>query len=164
MSKPASITRVLVLAAVVSGPFVVATGGAEPAPAPREKPTDDEWLPKRGRPRFDRSNLPPSAFPELALPPFPKTRKDWENWTEKTREAYSEALNKLRPRFNKQAGLKIEPTDDTLRKLLKARLNKELSELYWHEPGLHVAVQGPGPDDNRHRACLLDVLSTVTEL
>lgn len=134
--------------------------GAPPAPPapPRAKsgPTDDEWVPK---PQEGKSfatgkfivapggGLLPTAFPELAL----TDEKDFDK--------RAAAFAKQCPRLTAALAVKIEPTDDTLRKLLKARLNRGVRELILHRE------RGFGnPSFSELVECLTDLQAVVMEL
>jgi hypothetical protein len=152
---------------------------SEPVPAPpREKPTDEAWLPKPGsdpkagkskpknpapnapftiEPPKDLAPDPPSAFPDLREPDFPVGDPN-------AREKRLAAFESLCSRLFGTIALKIVPTDDTLRKLLKARLHQatlEFQDLHRQQRG---AIQGPPHDPSRYRNCLSDIEATAREL
>jgi hypothetical protein len=166
--KTTSWVSVAVVCAAVAG-----AGGQNPtsAPSPREKPTDAAWLPKPGSdPKAgkvvqedlppikgwathkDLASDPPSAFPDLGIP-----IEDWGD-----RDKRDATFKKLCPRLFGATVLTIEATDDTLRKLLKARLHQgTLAFQDWHKPRL---IAGQGPSFFEARNCLAEVLDTATEL
>ncbi|MCI0701796.1 MAG: sigma-70 family RNA polymerase sigma factor [Planctomycetia bacterium] len=100
-----------------------------PAPPDKGKLTDDDWIPKPGSAKNtegykvkDGTDPPPSAFPDLAIPePDPKDPE--------RAEKYQAAFAKLCPRLHGTLAIKIEPTDDALRKLLKARLHQGVLQM-----------------------------------
>lgn len=152
------------MAVVVGAACALSSGGREPpvAPPPRAKPTDADWLPKRGSDpgsgnggvRFaDGIANAPTVFPEIGLPEDAKVGS----------EQYWAAFEKMCPRLFGHLTLKIEATDDTLRKLLKARLHQAAFqfELFYRIRGIS---SGPGPNYDRHRMCLLDIQATAAEL
>ncbi|VTR92651.1 sigma-70 family rna polymerase sigma factor : RNA polymerase sigma factor, sigma-70 family OS=Singulisphaera acidiphila (strain ATCC BAA-1392 / DSM 18658 / VKM B-2454 / MOB10) GN=Sinac_0102 PE=4 SV=1: Sigma70_r2: Sigma70_r4_2 [Gemmata massiliana] len=120
-----------------------------PAPA-KDKPADEKWIQGQttGTPA-----IPPTAFPELALPePDP-------NDLEKRKAAFE----KLCPRLTGGIVLKIEATDNTLRKLLKARLYQGTLEFQRFQEALEI--EGPREADvPLTYDCLSDMQATVTEL
>jgi RNA polymerase sigma factor (sigma-70 family) len=118
------------------GAFAVGLGGggAEPPavggaltpppekPAPKEAGPDGEgWLPQPGSDRrFPRATKAPrTAFPEVALPEPAGQGTD----------ARVEQLTRRCPRLAGKTPVEVAPTDDTLRKLLKARLHQGALEL-----------------------------------
>jgi hypothetical protein len=105
-------------------------GGVLAFAPPKDKSAGGPWLPKAvwevpadksERPRLAAG--PPSAFPELALP-----APDFKEPKEKAEEKYQAALKRMCPRILGKVPLAIESTDDTLRKLLKARLQQGILE------------------------------------
>lgn len=156
------------MAVVVGAVCALTSGGRElpVAPPPRAKPTDADWLPKRGSdPKAkeyerlkDLAADPPTAFPDLVILP----RKDLRDWKPGTLNPDQEALAKACPRLHGTIALTIEPTDDTLRKLLKARLHQGALEFQQHQK--LVEIHGvPWPATIYH-TCLQDIQSTAAEL
>lgn len=156
--KTTSWVSVAIVCAAVAG-----AGGQNPAP--REQPTDEAWLPKPGSDpslkgkRGELAAAPPSAFPDL-VPPVPD--KGVEDRDERIAK-HNAALAKACPRLYGTVVLKVEPADDTFRKLLKARLHQGTFEFRAFQRG-REAMAGPGANLDRHRECLLDLLSAATEL
>ena len=120
-----------------------------PAPA-KDKPADEKWIPGQ---TIGAPAIPPTAFPELALPePDP-------NDPEKRKAAFE----KLCPRLTGGIVLKIEATDNTLRKLLKARLHQGTLEFQRFQEALEI--EGPREADvPLTYDYLSDMQATVTEL
>ncbi len=133
-----------------------------PAPPPREKPAGDAWLPKPGSyPLPDKwvkemglAAKPPSAFPDLVVP----------EQNPPDRDKRSAEFQKLCPRLFEATVLKVEATDDTFRKLLKARLHQGTLEFQYVQRGLNHAMGGQGPDSLQYQLCLLDMQAAATEL
>lgn len=136
-------------------------------PAAKEAADDAAWFPPvtayrvnwRDSPRKSIP-LPPSAFPGLTVTPV-----EWD----KKEDTYSfmmareRSLGKLCPRLRGQAALKIEPTDDALRKLLKARAHQLILE--YQEEQRPYAISGPEPYLTvRYGNHLLEMRSVLTEL
>jgi hypothetical protein len=124
----------------------------KPAPVVDEKTAKEDWLP----PSDNDRKKPATAFPELVVkdpqpvdPTFPKKR--------------DEAFAKLCPRFVGKVPIKIEETDDTYRKLLKARLHQGLVEMIrtidvihhgsWNDVFFSATIE-----------CLVDMEKTCLEL
>ncbi|HEY1186118.1 MAG TPA: hypothetical protein VGE74_00615 [Gemmata sp.] len=153
---------------------VCATLGASGAlaagqpPAAKEKTKSEAWLPEFATFRANRHNecgdlrVPPSAFPKLETMPAEWDGKEKLEALWKRREA---AFDKLCPRLRGETGLKIEPTDDALRKVRKARVQqcvleyqeeRRFYERFFAGPDPHI----PGRDDDR----LLELSDALTEL
>lgn len=131
------------------------------APAPREKPADDAWLPKPGSdPNAEKSRIkdlapaPPSAFPEIVPPEVILKVPNERDVT----------FEKMCPRLFGKIALKIDPADDTLRKLLKARLYQGTLEFQQTQRMIWGPILGIGPDHLAYRVCLLDMQAAATEL
>ncbi|QJW96734.1 RNA polymerase sigma factor [Frigoriglobus tundricola] len=128
-----------------------------PEPPAKDKFEEDEWLPifdskkraerDKNRPRRDPNNYEarPTAFPELTIP---KNEAEFE---------------KLCPRLTGKVELAIEPTDDTLRKLLKARLAEGVLQILRYRGRLNIGAWFPG-DRAEMYECLADIQATATEL
>ena len=155
----------LALSLVAAGAL---TTGAEVAPAPREKPTDDEWLPKFNRRDVDFDNKKrtvafdnvktPTAFPEVNLPP--PDAKDPEGVDE-----YVAAFNKRCPRLTGATVLKIEATDTTFQKVLKARLHRGVIEQQQNrQPRVLQCFQDFEEELNCSLQCLADMQAAAAEL
>jgi RNA polymerase sigma factor (sigma-70 family) len=136
-------------------------------PAPRkDAPADEEWLPKlddklrevnlRMPKNADEIKVLPTAFPELAL--LEPDQKDLE-YHEKREAHYA----KLCPRLAGKTEIVIEPTDDTLRKLLKAKLHQGVSEIRRLREVVRI---GAWPPQLRNELieCLTDMQVTALEL
>jgi hypothetical protein len=95
-------------------PAAPAAIAAEEQPQPKaEKPIEGNWTPK------DRSDPVPTAFPDLEPP-------------DASRAGYEKAFElmaKACPRLLGEAPPAIDPTDDTFRRLLKARIQQGRLEL-----------------------------------
>lgn len=129
----------------------------KPMPAPaKDKPADKDWFPGPEIDIRSGSLKPvPTAFPELTVLPDPDPNDP------KGRENRAEQLAALWPRLSGKVALKIEPTDDTLRKLLKAQLHQGAQEFYRRQ----VAAQVIGGLDLKELSdCLLDMQAAATEL
>jgi RNA polymerase sigma factor (sigma-70 family) len=129
----------------------------KPMPAPaKDKPADKDWFPGL---EIDMQTYPiktvPTAFPELVLPPDPDPNDP------KGREKRAEQLAALWPRLSGKVILKIEPNDDMLQKLLKARLHQGAQEFYRRQVAANIV--GP-PDPKEFHDCLLDMQAAATEL
>ena len=130
----------------------------EPAPPEKGKSAEDDWLPgldaKRHMfpPGMANFKALPTAFPELEIP---QRVPDDQN--------YRELFAKLCPRLTGKTGLVIEPTDDPLRKLLKARLNEGVTYIQRIRERIRIGAFSP---DVRleYFECLADSQATVTEL
>jgi hypothetical protein len=156
----------IAMAVVVGAACALTSGGRElpVAPPPRAKPTDADWLPKWGSAPREKSGVylgyadPPSAFPELTPPPIPQTGG------KEAVEQYRDSLEKAYPRLRGTIAVTIEPTDDTLRKLLKARLYQGALEFGMIEDN-QWAISGPTrPGLVQYRECLSDMHAAVVEL
>ncbi len=102
----------------VPAPAPVPLAANDPGPQPKGKPADDDWVAKRGTDGVIKhgAKAPPSAFPELVLPEPEPDDKDGKKRLEQ--------FEKVCPRLTGKTALVIEPADDTLRKVLKARLHQ----------------------------------------
>jgi hypothetical protein len=93
-----------------------------------DKPAKEDWLPKPRDTQVGDVKIrglvdaPPSMFPDLAIP-------EGDPKDPKADEKREEQFQKLCPRLCGKVELKIEPTDDMLRKLLKARLHQGVWEM-----------------------------------
>lgn len=134
---------------------------ADEKPAVKEKTDDEKWLPKaktsgeRSHPTVAVSD-PVSAFPDVALP-------KWDPTKDVTRMKGLAAYERMRPRLVGKIALRIEATDDTLRKLLKARLHQGVLA---HQQRLRqIDLGGPDPFTvDRVTTNLLGMQSVVSEL
>jgi RNA polymerase sigma factor (sigma-70 family) len=141
---------------VPSGPPAQEVGRRPPLPGappnPRDKP-ETNWSPEpgaEGKIKF------PSEFPELALP-------EETQFGPEAMERINAAFTKMCPRLDGKVAVKAEPTDDTYRKLLKARLHhgvryvmriRKVIELgRWHPADFPTAVE-----------CLKDMEAVCLEL
>lgn len=116
-----------------------------PVPA-RDKAADAKWV----------GNAPPSAFPDLGVP---EPAADDPN----AREKYMTGFEKKCPRLTGTITVTVEATDDTLRKLLKARLHQGVLELEKLKQRTDTA--GPALDDStRAFNCIADMQATAVEL
>ena len=133
----------------------------EPAPPEKDKSEGDLWLPKLKPNGFDSDTLA-TAFPDLVRPQLDLV--DPEKVDPKQKEEMRKALfAKACPRMVGTIKITIEPTDDTLRKLLKARLYQGVLEIQrlrgliskgeWH-PEYRLDLY----------ECLTDIQAMVTEL
>ncbi len=149
-------------------PAVMPVVAQNPEPPVKDKFTDEEWLPifdsqKRAerdkkRPAQDPNNYEarPTAFPELIIPP-------WDPNDPKRNEKYEAQFEKLCPRMTGKIELAIGPTDDTLRKLLKARLAEGVMQVLRYRARIMIEAWFPG-DRIEMYECLADIQTTVTEL
>ncbi|AMV23923.1 ECF RNA polymerase sigma factor SigE [Gemmata sp. SH-PL17] len=139
--------KVLPLPDIALAPVPIAANN--PAPT-KDEPADEKWIVGQinGTPA-----IPPTAFPELALPePYPNDLDE--------RKA---AFKKLCPRLTGEIVLKIEATDNTHRKLLKARLHQGRLEFQRFQEALDV-VGGVEADVPLRYDCLSDMQMAATEL
>jgi hypothetical protein len=122
-----------VLALGPNGARSAPVGADDPIPPAKDKPKD-EWVPKlvlvegvlEDLPRSVAwVDAPPSAFPELKLPPDRATNGTFG-------ESYNAAVAKLCPRVLGKTALAIEPTDGVPEKLLKARLQRGIFQWVRH--------------------------------
>jgi hypothetical protein len=149
------------MAVMVGAACALTSGGRElpVAPPPRAKPTDADWLPKRGSNSKAKwyENIapdPPSAFPDICISVTPEMMNDIAKyWT-----SYKERC----PRLFGTTGLKVSATDGVLQKLLKARLHQ--GSLEFQEFQRRSQGNGPGPEAEQYRECLLDMQAAATEL
>ncbi|MBP3954004.1 hypothetical protein J8F10_01660 [Gemmata sp. G18] len=140
------------------GTFAITTGNTspvadeKPAPPSKDKPQSGDWLPELKRGLIP---LPPSAFPDIVPPKPAKNEADSKR--------YLEQLAKSCPRLCGKIPLKIEDGDDTLRKLMKARLHQGILSLGGYQEG--QAIAGIDPSGvAEYQACLEDVLQASREL
>ncbi len=132
-----------------------------PAPPAKDKPADEDWIPKPGSDDGpikirNGTKAPPSAFPDLQLPELdPKDPKP--------REKYEEDFAKLCPRLTGKTDVTIEPTDDTLRKLLKARLHQGVQEVRQFREIIRIGSWS-GQQYSQLTECLTDMQAAATEL
>lgn len=140
-------------AALGAGAVFVFAANDKPAPIAEEKTAKEDWLPKprpeKGGRAWGPIAAPPSAFPDLALPEKAEKR--------------DEEFDKRCPRLSGKLELKIEATDDTLRKLLKARLHMGVWEMVMtrkviRDGNWNAQFSGQVSD------CLLDIQDAVSEL
>lgn len=161
------------MAVVVGAACALSSGGREPpvAPPPRAKLTDADWLPKPGatpwvegaivngeRTRWKVEGLtidPLTAFPDLVAPPH----QDLRNWKPGTPHPDAEAFARACPRLHGTVALTIEPTDDTLRKLLKAQIHQGVLEFRQHQ-----VDKGRRWPPSGYHTCLRDIQSAAAEL
>jgi hypothetical protein len=125
----------------------------KPKPQPaKEKPADENWLLEINYKGPIRSF--PSAFPDLKVPEPPK------NADGKQRE---ELFAKTCPRMGLKIAITIEATDDPLQKLLKARLQAGVHEMYRYREMIRI---GAWIDVYHGRVieCLADMQVVVLEL
>ncbi len=136
-----------------------------PAPASepaKDKAVDDEWLPrldgKKGAPR-DPNNDPllqgPTAFPEL-VPPI-------RGVGDPKGEKLEAEFEKLCPRMAGKTELVIDPTDDTLRKILKARLHLGVIEMLRFRDRIRTGAYTPD-SFSLIIECLTDMQAVAMEL
>ena len=124
------------------------------APPAKEK-SPDEWLPPFGP--IDRNNPRlPTVFPDIATAPDPDPTDP------KGREKRQQQLKNLCPRLFGTVVLKIEPNDDALQKLLKARLHQGTQEFQRYMT--LSAIQGQTANQNDFIECLSDMRAAATEL
>lgn len=149
----------VVCAAAGAGGALALSHRADERPSAKEKDKDEAWFPKafeRSEDGKSRPTLPPTAFPDLNVP-------EAQRLDEKSLAERIEAIEKRRPRLNGKAPLKIEPADDTLRKLLKARLHQAVLE-YRENQKIHE-IGGPDPSRLALEVLWLnDLTTTVSEL
>lgn len=169
----------IVCAGVASGVFALTYFGREkpmsaapvPAPTPKEKIADEAWIPKPGSDPgmpglkgavrvIDLPADPPSAFPDLVPPVWDGEVKNRDERIEKFQAAFA----KMCPRLYGTIVLKIEANDDTLRKLLKARLHQATFEFRVIDLAQFAVSGPPRPGVDRYRDLLLDMQSAATEL
>ena len=161
MPKPTSWAWVAGVALIgVGGVLALARSGQPPAvtkPAPPAKAiADSEWIPKLDKDgKIDPKSKAPTAFPDLWPEADPDDPVGFDQ-----REA---AFAKLCPRLTAATVLKIEVGDDTLRKLLKARLHRGVLEIMRYRE-----VMAVGRFDTTSFAsvveCLTDMQAVATEL
>jgi RNA polymerase sigma factor (sigma-70 family) len=124
-----------------------------PTPPAKNAPADDDWIRK---PEVNKTNvlkIQPSAFPELDVP-------EWDP-NDKEGKRRQEQLAKLCPRLTGTITVTIAPTDDVLRKVLKARLHQGTLELQ----EIMALERRTGPVGSAVVYELLsDIQATVTEL
>ncbi|AWM40544.1 hypothetical protein GobsT_09410 [Gemmata obscuriglobus] len=138
--------------------------GDEKKPDATPKADDAAWLPPLTAFRADRHDsrrdirVPPSMFPDLVFTPAEWDGKEDVEVFWKRRAA---AFNELCPRLLGKAVLKIEPTDDALRKLLKAHTHQLILEYQEH---LKPIEGRPLSDAGRPGVNLLEIQSTLAEL
>ncbi|MBP3957692.1 hypothetical protein J8F10_20775 [Gemmata sp. G18] len=100
------------------------------APAPKEVPPNEAWLPKKIE--YQKGKDPiidgtvPSAFPDLVFVP-PKWDGKYEHHEVFLKDLEA-AYDRLLPRLRGSIVLKINTTDDELQRLLKGRLNQGVLE------------------------------------
>ena len=121
-------------------PISAPGGGDNPVLPAKEKPKG-EWIPKiqlidgvlEDMPKSVAwVDAPPSAFPELKLP----EREAGDSFGTK----YDTAMSKRCPRVLGKTALVIEPTDGTLEKLLKARLQRGIIQWLRHREILRTGL------------------------
>jgi hypothetical protein len=144
------------------GVFALSASG-KLAPPAEEKPATEDWLPKRVELKPGDSSttqvwlgLVPSAFPELVIP-------EGDPKDPKADEKREEQFKKLCPRLSGKAELRIEPTDDMLRKLLKARLHQGVWELVLVREVIRTGSWNP-QFRGQVSECIADVRDTAVEL
>lgn len=143
------------------GVGVVNAGDAKPAT--KEQADDAAWLPPITAYRVDWREsipLPPSVFPNLVVTPLKWDKKEDVGEFQKRREV---SFDKLCPRLLGNAALRIEPTDDPLRKLLKARAHQLVLEYQEEQRPRDIG----GPDQHvsaREATHLLEIRSVLAEL
>jgi predicted DNA-binding protein (UPF0251 family) len=157
------------------GVLAFGPGGQQPRPVPdaptvnkllrapaKDQPDDKDWFPKLVVKLNEPIPKVPSAFPEIAIPDDP-TPNDPNG-----REKREEQFKILCPRLHGEVALKIEPNDDTLRKLLKARLHQGTLEFQRYR--MLFMILGLGQENKgqvdvkEFIECLFDMHATVTEL
>lgn len=166
ISRAEGVVMRVAMVVVVGAACALTSGGRElpTAPPPRAKPTDADWLPKWGSAPHEEQGAylgyadPPSAFPELVPPPPPKIAG------REAQERYLDAREKACARLNGMIAITIEPTDDTLRKLLKARLYQGTIEFRAMEDNQRAASGPPRSAIAQYRECLLDMHAAAVEL
>jgi hypothetical protein len=97
---------------------------------------------------------PPSAFPDLKVPEAPK---------DADRKQREELFIKTCPRMFGRTAITIDPTDDTLRKLLKSRLHFGVGEITQMWERVNVGTWTPDLLDQTID-CLNDMRAVVIEL
>ena len=124
-----------------------------PAPPEKGKPVEGDWIPKPGA---DGTSAVPSAFPELTLSEFPPT--------DEGRKSREEQLAKRCPRLTGKTAVTVAPTDDALRKVLKARLHQGTLELQETLTVIRMGGKWDWPQQAAMYELLTDIRATATEL
>jgi RNA polymerase sigma factor (sigma-70 family) len=147
-------------------PVTVPVAADNPAPAAKGAALGGEWLPKMDNNFRDPSLRPPrsaddikmlpTAFPELAI--TEPALNDPER-TEKREAQFA----KLCPRLTGKTEIVIDPTDDTLRKLLKAKLHQGVMEVRCIREVIRIGSWSPQFQVGLIE-CLTDMQTTVMEL
>lgn len=132
-----------IFAAVVSVTgFSPAVQKVDEKPVAKEKSESDQWLPRKKTATKDKSEekitLPRSAFPDICLTDPDVTDPKWEEKRQAEIKIKLQRLLGAKP-------LKIDRTDDTARKLLKARLHQGVLEYQYRRD----FDQGGPPDRSR---------------
>jgi hypothetical protein len=149
-------------AAIGAGAVFALAARSEFSPLADEKAAKEDWLPK---PRTEKVGevkvqewvaAPSSAFPELAIP-------EGDPNDPKANEKRAEQFDKLCPRLSGKLELKIEADDDTLRKLLKARLHQGVWEMVEMRK---IILKGNWTSQFREQVsdCIRDMQDAASEL
>jgi RNA polymerase sigma factor (sigma-70 family) len=142
---------------VVPAPAVGAPVAAQNLDPPtKEKPTEEEWNPKRTDGKIVGIGQVATAFPELGLPKVDPNDPDQA-------KKYAADLAKLCPRVMGTSVVKIEPTDDALRKVLKAQLNCGVMQLERFLGMIRRGAWVPAYYSEMFE-CLADMQATASEL
>jgi hypothetical protein len=139
--------------------------GKLPAPDMPPPVNPDPRTPKKGEadpwfPQPPDGGPVPSAFPELALPaPDPTGVESMADF----RKRYDEAFAKFCPHIAGKAQVTVEPTDDALRKVIKAQLHQGILQMRRYRERIRV---GSWSSDEKAALaeCLVDMQAVVFEL